>query len=74
MKNIYKNIKKKKAVHKKKKKKKKSPVQPEHPLQPQCMHSTIRPSSSLPFGTLQIQFVPKFVSLVWIQRKQHRFS
>lgn len=39
-------------------------IQPEHPLQPQCMHSTIRPSSSLPFGTLQMQFVPKFVSLV----------
>lgn len=31
-------------------------------------------SSSLDFGTLQIQLVPKFVSLVWIQRRQHKFS
>lgn len=49
-------------------------VQPEHPLQPQCIHSTMRPSSSLPFGTLQMQFVPKLVSLVCIHRKQQRFS
>lgn len=31
-------------------------------------------ASSLLFGTLQIQLVPKFVSRVWIQRKQQRFS
>lgn len=31
-------------------------------------------SSSLGFGTLQMQLVPKFVSLCWIQRRQHRFS
>ena len=47
---------------------------PEHPLHPQWMHSTIRPSSSLLLGTLQIQLVAKLVSLVWIHRRQHRFS
>jgi len=31
-------------------------------------------SSNLDFGTLHIQLVPKFVSLVCIQRRQHRFS
>lgn len=47
---------------------------PEHPLHPQWIHSTILPSSSLPLGTRQIQFVPKLVSLCCIQRKQHKFS
>lgn len=47
---------------------------PEHPLQPQITHSTIFPSSSFSLGTRQMQLVPKFVSLVWIQRKQHKFS
>ena len=48
--------------------------QPEQPLQPQCTHSTIFPSSNLVFGTRQMQLVEKLVSLVWIQRKQQRFS
>lgn len=52
----------------------KGTYQPEHPLQPQCIHSTILPSSNFPFGTRQIQFVPKLVSRVCIQRKQHKFS
>merc|ERR1712071_588148 len=38
--------------------------QPEQPRQPQWTHSTILPSSILDLGTRQIQFVPKFVSLV----------
>jgi len=48
--------------------------QPEHPRQPQCTHSTIFPASSFDLGTRQIQFVPKFVSLACIQRRQHKFS
>ena len=48
--------------------------QPEQPLQPQCTHSTIFPSSNLVFGTRQMQLVEKLVSLVWIQRRQQRFS
>jgi hypothetical protein len=31
-------------------------------------------SSSFPFGTLHMQLVPKFVSLVWMHRRQQRFS
>ena len=31
-------------------------------------------TSSLLLGTLQMQLVPKLVSLVWMQRRQHRFS
>lgn len=30
-----------------------------HPLQPQCVHSIIFPSSNLSFGTLHIHVVPK---------------
>ena len=37
---------------------------PEQPLHPQCTHSTIFPSSSFVLGTLQMQFVAKFVSRV----------
>lgn len=47
---------------------------PEQPRHPQCIHSTILPASSLDFGTRQIQLAPKFVSLVWMHLKQHRFS
>lgn len=48
--------------------------QPEQPRQPQCVHSMIRPTSSLLLGTRQMQLVPKLVSRVWMQRKQQRFS
>ena len=37
---------------------------PEQPRHPQCTHSTIFPSSSLVFGTRQMQLVEKLVSLV----------
>ena len=37
---------------------------PEQPRHPQCTHSTILPSSSLVFGTRQMQLVEKLVSLV----------
>lgn len=50
------------------------PLYPEQPRHPQCTHSTIRPSSNLLFGTLQMQLVAKLVSLVCIHLKQHRFS
>ncbi|KAI8034840.1 hypothetical protein M5D96_012356 [Drosophila gunungcola] len=49
-------------------------IYPEQPRHPQWTHSTMRPSSNLDLGTRQMQFVPKLVSLVWMQRRQQRFS
>ena len=48
--------------------------QPEHPRHPQRTHSITRSESTLDLGTLHTQLVPKLVSLVWMQRRQQRFS
>jgi len=44
------------------------------PRQPQCWHSMISPGARLARGTRHLQVVPKFVSRVCTQRKQHRRS